>query len=223
VSTITEALQSSWHVHDMREYAQAHEPDCAVQSQPCQEEKIDGLGATVVGHIAPWCCQVPHLRLRQNLRHVLRFFVLCILFLVRGTGKTAVHAHTLRCPLMLNISAVGNLPCSSLSMGEQCMLSDGRYPTDGSPGLIPLIDPGVCAKLKEPRIRDNYPIQLPGDVSEWAGTHLQMKRSVLEYPETLRRRITAMGAGVHTNSLIVYSVASLGITGWSRNSGHGYW
>ena len=80
---ITEALQSSWHVHGMRNkqprtqemYTRAHEPECAVQSQPCQEgnrwtEERQSI-------IAPWACQMPHLRLCLDLLHVLRFFVLC--------------------------------------------------------------------------------------------------------------------------------------------------
>ena len=84
MSTITEALQSSWHVHDMREYAQAHEPDCAVQSQPCQEEKIDGLGATVVGHIAPWV--LPSAAPSPTPEPTTRAQVLCFVYIVFGAG-----------------------------------------------------------------------------------------------------------------------------------------
>lgn len=94
--TITEALQSSWHVHGVRNkqlraqnmYMQAHEPECAVQSQPCQE------GNRWIGErqsiIAPW--GLPNAAPSPMLGPATRAQVLCFVS-VWGTGKTA-HVNT---------------------------------------------------------------------------------------------------------------------------------
>lgn len=95
--TITEALQSSWHVHGMRNkqprtqemYTRGHEPECAVQSEPCQG------GNRWIGErqsiIAPW--GLPNAAPSPMLGPATHAQVLCFVS-VRGTGTVRLYMHT---------------------------------------------------------------------------------------------------------------------------------